>query len=236
MARFLFAATPATGHVTPALPLVRALRDAGHEVRFTTGREFERQVTRAGAAFTPVPWWPDVTAGDRPVVVVSQGTIATDPAELLRPALTGLAPADDLLVVAVTGGADPAVLGPLPANARAAAFVPFAELFPYASVVVTNGGYGTIQLALAHGLPMVVAGRTEDKPETTARVAWSGVGVDLRTQRPAADRVHSGVRRVLTDPAFAARARALRDEMDDGSTPERRAVALIEAVVRPAAG
>jgi UDP:flavonoid glycosyltransferase YjiC (YdhE family) len=78
---------------------------------------------------------------------------------------------------------------------------------------------------------MVVAGRTEDKPETTARVAWSGIGVNLRTQTPSPARIRDGVRTVLADPSYADRARALRDELSDGETPESRAVRLLEKVV-----
>ena len=69
--------------------------------------------------WTPPPWWDELT-GRRPVVVVTQGTVKTDPNQLLLPALAGLADLD-VLVVAVTGGADPAVLGPLPANVGPAA-------------------------------------------------------------------------------------------------------------------
>ena len=36
--------------------------------------------------------------------------------------------------------------------------------------MLTNGGYGGVQYALAHGVPLVVAGDTEDKPEVAARV------------------------------------------------------------------
>ncbi|GAA3391850.1 glycosyltransferase [Cryptosporangium minutisporangium] len=177
-------------------------------------------------SWTPPSWWDEVAHADRPVVVVSQGTVATDPEQLLRPALTGLA-GEDVLVVAVTGGGDPATLGRVPANARVDRYVPFGELFRHASLVVTNGGFGTVQLAIAHGLPLVVAGKTEDKVEVSARVAWSGAGVDLRTQTPTAASVRNGVRRVLTEPTFAAASRRLRDESDGRHAAERAAAELL---------
>ncbi len=52
------------------------------------------------------------------------------------------------------------------------------------SVYVTNGGYGGVQYALRHGVPIVAAGGKEDKPEVGARVAWSGVGRRIRTEHP----------------------------------------------------
>lgn len=105
------------------------------------------------------PWWAEVEAATCPVVVVTQGTVATDPAQLLAPALTALA-GEDALVVATTGGAVGGGLTPdqVPANARLAPFVPFDRLLPRAAALVTNGGYGGVQMALAHGVPLVVGG------------------------------------------------------------------------------
>lgn len=60
------------------------------------------------------------------MILVNQGTVATDADQLIRPALAGLA-GEDVLVVAVTGGSDPALLGPLPANAHVERFIPFEE-------------------------------------------------------------------------------------------------------------
>ena len=117
------------------------------------------------------------------MILVNQGTVATDPSELLQPALAALA-GEDALVVAVTGGRDPSELGLVPANARVERFIPFERLLPHVDVLVTNGGFGAVQLALAAGVPIVAAGQTEDKVEVSARVGWSGVGINLRTQTP----------------------------------------------------
>lgn len=157
-------------------------------------------------------WWGELESG-RPVVLVTQGTIAnTDPTELVRPAVDALA-ADDVLVVVTTGGRPVAELGPLPGNVRAAEYLPYDRLFPHVDVLVTNGGYGGVHYALAHGVPLVVAGATEDKPEVAARVAWSGAGIDLRTGRPSAARLRRAVRRVLATPRHRAAAARLATEI-----------------------
>jgi MGT family glycosyltransferase len=167
-------------------------------------------------AWTPPAWWDDLLdarATGRPVVLVTQGTVATDPEQLIRPTVQGLAGRDALVVVAA--GADPETAVPAasrPANVRVERFIPFAELLPHVDVVVTNGGYGGVQQALAAGVPLVVAGRSEDKAEVTARVGWSGVGVNLRTDQPTAASVAGAVDTVLTDPAHRQRARALAAE------------------------
>ncbi|MDL9947640.1 glycosyltransferase [Gordonia sp. ABSL11-1] len=162
-------------------------------------------------SWTEPEWWADLGAGT-PVVVLNQGTVATDPAELLQPGLAALAD-EDVLVVAVTGGRDPRDLGALPANARVERFIPFDRLLPLADVLVTNAGFGAVQLALAAGVPIVAAGKTEDKIEVAARVGRSGVGINLRTQRPRPDAISAAVRQVLGDNRFRRRAAELQSEI-----------------------
>lgn len=157
------------------------------------------------------PWWGDLDG--RTVVHVTQGTVANDDVgQLLRPTIDALAD-EDVLVVAATGGAPVERLGPLPANVRAAPMVPYAALLPRTDVMVTNGGYGGVHWALAHGVPLVVAGATEDKAEVGARVAWSGVGVRLRGNRPTPAQVRDAVRTVRTDPRYRSAAQGLAEQI-----------------------
>ena len=122
---------------------------------------------------------------------------------------------DDVLVVATTGGPDPEPLRRgLPANVRLERFVPHDLLLPHVDVMVTNGGYGGVQQALANGVPLVVAGDSEDKPEVAARVQWSGTGINLHTGRPSPG--HGGPGRPPGAGARAPtgqRARALQAEI-----------------------
>ncbi|TQF01246.1 glycosyltransferase [Kitasatospora acidiphila] len=163
-------------------------------------------------------WWPDLTAA-RSVVVVTQGTLANDdPTALLVPAVRALADRPDLLVVAATVREDgpellSEALGGLPGNVRAAGYLPFDQLLPHADVLISNGGYGGVHTALSFGVPLVVAGGSEDKPEVAARVAWRGVGVDLRTGRPSEPELRKAVDRVLADPAYRINAAELAAEL-----------------------
>ena len=174
----------------------------------------------------PPSWWPEIEAADRSVVLVTQGTVAVDGAELLRPTLDALAD-EDVLVVAVTGGPDPAGLGPLPANARVERFLPFDRLLPLVDIYVTNGGFGGVLLALSHGIPIVAAGKTEDKAEVSARVAYTGVGIDLRTQHPKAGHIRSAVRQLLAEPRYADAAQRIQAEIT-ASGREIHAAQLLE--------
>ncbi|MGJ7506559.1 glycosyltransferase [Variovorax sp. GT1P44] len=159
------------------------------------------------------PVWFDELDGSRPVVRVSQGTIANAKPDLFAPAVEGLAD-EDALVVLATGGRQPQELGltHVPRNVRVASLLPYADLLPRTSVMVTNGGYGGVQMALSQGVPLVVAGTTEDKPEVAARVAWSGAGINLRTSKPTPDAVRGAVRKVIADPSFRQHAKRLSQE------------------------
>ena len=68
-------------------------------------------------------------------------------------------------------------------------FLPFAALLPHVAVYVSNGGYGGVQQALAHGVPVAVAGTTEDKAEVAGRVEYAGVGLNLRSHSPTPERL-----------------------------------------------
>ena len=164
----------------------------------------------------PLPdWWPDLEAANavgKPVVLVTQGTLANaDLGELVEPTRAALADRDDILVVATTGGRPVADLrGPIPANTRVSSFLPFRDLLPRVSVLVTNGGYGSVSLALAAGVPIVSAGLTEDKAEVNARVGWSGAGINLATNDPGPDALRDAVARVLSEPGYREKAGALQ--------------------------
>jgi UDP:flavonoid glycosyltransferase YjiC (YdhE family) len=147
-------------------------------------------------------WWADLD-GSRPVVHVTQGTIAnSDFTQLVLPTVSALAASDVLVVVSTGGRPLDALPADLPANVRAAAYLPYDRLLPLVDVQVTNGGYGGVQQALAHGVPIVVAGQTEDKVEVAARVGWSGAGVNLRATTVQPFRVREAVHKVLEDGSY----------------------------------
>jgi MGT family glycosyltransferase len=173
-----------------------------------------------GASIPPVPrgwqppqWWHQLD-GARPVVLLTQGTINNDFDQLIRPAIRALANKNVLVVV--TTGSKPEeeiAIDPLPSNVRVERFIPYAALMPKVDLLLTNGGYGSIQIALAHGVPVVAIGKTEDKPEIANRVQWSGAGLGLKVRIPKESQILDAVRRVLRERSFRARAEAMRDEM-----------------------
>jgi UDP:flavonoid glycosyltransferase YjiC (YdhE family) len=162
----------------------------------------------------PLPPWANDLDGSRKVVLVTQGTVANHNFGLLvAPTLAALANEPDVLVVATAGGRPiDAVPGPIPSNARLASYLPFEWLLPKVDVLVTNGGYGSVNQAMSAGIPLVTAGLTEDKADVNARVAWSSVGINLATNEPTLQELREAVRTVLDTSRYRARAKAMADE------------------------
>ncbi|WP_375492730.1 nucleotide disphospho-sugar-binding domain-containing protein [uncultured Jatrophihabitans sp.] len=163
----------------------------------------------------PLPqWWAEIDqarADDRQIVGVTQGTVNNGDLEMLvSPTLRALADRPDIFVVAATGRPDHGLTDP--PNGRVGGYLPFSALLPRLDVLVTNGGYGGSLAALRHAVPLVLAGDTEDKIETTARLAWSGAGINLATGRPDEAALRSAIDTILQDPDYRSRARQISTE------------------------
>jgi MGT family glycosyltransferase len=223
------------------LSALRSLGIEGHDTRFGTvgtlladafwqatvpsleypQAERDPRITFVGlmprlASATRLPSWAHELEKYRKIVLVTQGTVAnTNFDDLIRPALNALAGEQDTLVVATSGGRDIKEIGTdLPSNARVAAHLPFDWLLPKIDLMITNGGYGAVNLALAAGVPVVVAGSTEEKPEIAARIARSGAGIDLKTGSPDPKAILDAFHRVVYGNRFRARSRDIALEFE----------------------
>ncbi|SFT13393.1 glycosyltransferase [Paenibacillus sp. BC26] len=173
-------------------------------------------------------WWSDVLAADK-VVVVTQGTVANgDFSHLIEPTLAALADLP-VLVIAATGSKNE--VKHVPANARVVEFVPFVDLLPHTNVLVTNGGFGGTQQALSFGVPMVLAGVSEDKIEGNARTAHTGAAINLKTHQPTPEAIREAVENVLAKPNYLANAQRLQAEYAalDPYTSIANAIAELDA-------
>lgn len=188
-------------------------------------RDLPPQIHFVGTLLPPAPnftlpdWWQDLQ-GELPVVHVTQGTVATEASDLIEPTIQALADAA-VLVVATTGGQplDRLKRTSLPANVRLESFIPHTHLLPHADVMITNGGFNGVQIALANGVPMVTAGQTEEKPEICARVQWTGTGIDLKTSTPTPEQIRNAVKAILSIPTYKQNAQRLQQEISSYDAP-----------------
>ena len=172
------------------------------------------------------PWAPPdgVGSGARPVVVVTVGTVVTDPS-LVRELVVSLSGIDaDLLLTA-----DPdAVPGPSgPGRVHAVGFAPLHRLLEGADLVVSTAGAGTVLAAMARGLPMVLLPQLAEQPWNAARVAAAGAGVVVDAPQGAG----AAAGAVLADAGFRHAARRVAAEIASMDDPDRALSELVGRVV-----
>jgi UDP:flavonoid glycosyltransferase YjiC (YdhE family) len=160
--------------------------------------------------FDAPDWWPEVLAA-RTVVHVTQGTFDNHDHDRLIGATVSALEDTDIVVVATTGR--PHECTDMPPNVFIAEWLPYGALLPHVDVMITNGGYGGVQHALRYGIPLIVAGQSSDKAEVAARVAYTGVGVNLGTDAPSPARIKIAVEQVLARPEYGAAAQLVGSDI-----------------------
>jgi MGT family glycosyltransferase len=184
-------------------------------------------------AGSPPPAWLTEMPRDRPLVYVTEGTMHSKPAFVLRTALEALAPLP-VRVVATTGmhrDLSSLNLGPIPANARVERFVPHSQLFPHTAVVLTTGGTGTVLASLSAGIPLVIVPTAWDQPENAWRVAEAGAGLRVPPGQCTPQVLREAVQRVLRDESFASNAKRLGDDFANYGSASQ-AADLLERMAR----
>jgi MGT family glycosyltransferase len=131
----------------------------------------------------------------RPLVLVTCSTEFQNDGKLARAALEALA-GKDVSVVVTTGGVDPSSFAP-PPNARVERFVAHRPLLERAACVVSHGGMGITQKALAAGVPVCVVPFGRDQFDVARHVEVAGAGTRLPASRLRPDRLRSAVREAM---------------------------------------
>ena len=137
-------------------------------------------------------WWSELEIG-LPVVLINQGTVAKDYENVISPAIEALK--DEKMIIVAVPVKDGEIKN-LPDNVHTASYIPFGNILPHVSLMITNGGFGGTQNALAHGIPIVIAGATEDKMEVAARLENTGAGINLRKQKPSPENIKKAVMKI----------------------------------------
>jgi MGT family glycosyltransferase len=188
---------------------------------------------RAAASVELPPWLE--TLGRRRCVYVTLGTsvVQTSDTDFFQTVMSALQD-EDVDVVVTVGPADPAALGPIPANARVERFIPQDALLPFCSVVVSNGGAGSTMGALAAGVPLLIVPAIA-RSQTRNAQAVVRCGAGRTVARNEVDRVlvRSEVRHLLDDPSYRRVARTIADEIAAMPEPADLVPALEALSQRP---
>jgi MGT family glycosyltransferase len=201
---------------------------------FEYPREWPENVRLVGPALWeppgPEPEW--LAAERRPIVLVTASTEFQDDAKLIRCALEAFA-GRPYAIVATTAAHDPGDFD-IPPNARVERYLPHGPILRRAAAVISHGGMGTTQKALAAGVPVCAVPFMRDQFEVARRVEHCGGGTLLPAKRLRPDRLRSavegaiaceeGAQRVRKAYGRAGGAEAAASALEGLLAPERQAI------------
>jgi UDP:flavonoid glycosyltransferase YjiC (YdhE family) len=175
--------------------------------------------------------------GDDPLVLVAPSTSQDPEHRLVRAALEGLA-GEPVRVLAATNRRQPSEPIDVPANAKLVDWISYARSMPGCAAVICHAGHGTVARALASGTPVLACPHAGDMAENSARIRWAGAGVSLPRRFQTPRGVRLGLRRLLADTAYAARARELGEwaRRNDGARVAADALEDLPTVRRTGVG
>ena len=204
---------------------------AGRVIMFTSEPfEYPRRDWPEAVRLVGPPLWEPVTdppawlvREDRAIVLVTASTVFQADAKLIQTALDALSD-DDVAVIATTGVHDPTAFT-APTNARVEQFLPHGPILKRAACVVSHGGMGITQKALAAGVPVCVVPFCRDQFEVARRVQTVQAGARLHhkhlTKKRLRDAVHTamgqreGAKRVADSFARAGGSSAAADAVEE---------------------
>ncbi len=152
--------------------------------------------------------------GNRPVVLVTLGTVVNDLA-LLNSAVRGVLDAGADALVTTGFSTSPEEVEGDPAQVHAVPFAPISQLLDRVQAVVTTGGSGTTLAALSRGLPLAFLPRIANQPLVASVVTDFGAGTVC--EDPAT--MKAAVSMVLHEPQLRSRAEVAAELLDQRPKP-----------------
>jgi UDP:flavonoid glycosyltransferase YjiC (YdhE family) len=171
----------------------------------------------------------------RPRVLITLGSHFAAPevvGKLLDDLSTGTPPLDIEFLATTLPGADVTGVAHRSGAGTVVPFQPLSRLLDGVTAAVIHGGAGTTLGCLAEGIPLVILPQGADQPVQAAVVnqAGCGIGLELGTADP--DTIREAVRKVTTDPSYAAAASRIRQQIAAMTDPAQVAADLAEALTR----
>ncbi|NJL57375.1 hypothetical protein HC928_21230 [bacterium] len=112
-------------------------------------------------------------------------------------------------------------------NVRLETFVPFDEVLPYVSAIVTSGGFGTVGSAFRYGTPMlIISDLGGDVLATATRSAELGLAYYLLKNKATPKAIQDKLNALLRDEALHHRVQALSQRLQSMDSPELAADAI----------
>lgn len=207
------------------LPLGHLLEqfEAAQKELLATSRAFDfpadslpEKVRYVGPQLADPAWsasWISPWTGDdaRPLVAVGFSTTFQNHAGVLQKIIDALEPLPVRVLVTLGGAIRENELRS-GTNCVLVDSAPHSEVMAQSALFITHGGHGTVIRALAHRLPLLVIPHGRDQNDNAARVTALSTGLSLMPDASVED-IRESCQRLLHEPAFAAGAKLLGDQV-----------------------
>ena len=161
-------------------------------------KEWPKNILSIGPGLWAPPWdkpeW--IENLPSPKILVSISTEMQDDGAIIETALRVLNDHEGSVIV-TTAALSPERFEAPHENVYITKFLPHAQVIPHMDLVVTHGGMGTTQRALAAGVPVCVIPWGRDQSETARRVEVSGSGTMLPKNKLNEKRLRAAIAQAL---------------------------------------
>lgn len=169
-------------------------------------------------------------SGPAPVVFTLGTSAVGAPGAFYRESIEAVRRLGVRAVLLVGPHAENRPAAPLPDGVMLVPYAPHAQLFPRASVVVHQGGAGTLHQGLRAGKPMLIVPYAHDQPDNAYRTERLGVSRTISARGYSSRRAGRELDRLLHDPDIAARAARVAEAVQ-AEDPVATACDAIERVL-----
>jgi zeaxanthin glucosyltransferase len=168
-------------------------------------------------------WW---DPGKRHVLVTA-GTLSAHLVHGFVPRMmAALEPMADRVQVVLNASAD--MMPDPPPHVLVAPRIPMLELMPRLDVVVCTGGQSTVNEALLHGVPLIVAPIRLGELSTAEQVTRAGAGLQVSFDEATPAQLAAAVAALLDEPGYRAQARRIGEEFSAAGGTDAAAARLVE--------
>jgi MGT family glycosyltransferase len=161
------------------------------------------------------------------LIYVSLGTVFEQRPDFFRDAAAALAAPGRRVILSI-GRLDAREIGTLPDGVSAHAHVDQLSILRRADLFLTHAGFNSMQEGLGAGVPLLLFPQMFEQALNADVVVGQGAGVRLADATP--ERIRAGAEAILSDPAYAAAAQRIAQELRSGLSIEE----AVEAVAGPA--
>lgn len=152
-------------------------------------------------------WWSELTQ-DKPLIYITMGSSGDD--SLYEEILTAFQDLPAIACVATSGRIK--IKDTAGRNIFWAEYLPGIELASRASLVICNGGAGSVYQALAFGVPILAFPRNMDQFLFMAQVQAQGAGLFIRKRNAVSTTIKKTIVNLLENSGFKANAVRLKEE------------------------